>query len=399
MFQTKAFQKDTAGVPRLAEREKMRLDYNLKKYDFKLLLFMLILNAAGILIMESAVGTHSLRDPQVVHQIMGSFAGIAVCILLSFVDYNTIIRKAPVIYALCVVLLLGVRLYGTASGHGAVRWIQLPVVGQVQPAEFVKVGLIIFFAFFYQKIREEISAPQNILLSLVLFSLPVLLILLQPNLSTAIIMTVIYAVITFATPISFKWIAGGMAAAGGMLMALIYLFRSGLYDKIPFLHGYQANRILTFLNPSENDTSYYQQLYSIMAIGSGMLKGKGLNNNSIFSVKNGDFLAEQDNDFIFAVIGEELGFRGSLIIILIFLLIILECLIIASRAKNLSGRLLCVGTAAWIGFQTFTNIAVATGIFPNTGITLPFFSRGVSSLLSVYMGLGIVLNVSLQGKL
>ena len=155
---------------------------------------------------------------------------------------------------------------------------------------------------------------------------------------------------------------------------------------------------MTFLNPSENSNDYYQQMWSIMAIGSGMYNGKGLFNNSIFSVKNGNFLVEEDNDFIFAVIGEELGFRGSLIIIIIFLLIILECLIIAYRAKTLSGRLICVGVMAWIGFQTYTNIAVATGLFPNTGITLPFFSRGVSSLLSVYFGFGIVLNVALQRK-
>jgi rod shape determining protein RodA len=179
---------------------------------------------------------------------------------------------------------------------------------------------------------------------------------------------------------------------------VVYLFRSGLYDKIPFLQGYQAERILTFINPAENTQTFYQQMYSIMAIGSGMLKGKGLNNNSIFSVKNANFLAEKDNDFIFAVIGEELGFRGSLIIIIIFLLIIIECLIIAWKARDISGRLICVGMMAWIGFQTYTNIAVATGIFPNTGITLPFFSRGVSSLISVYIGMGIVLNVALQRK-
>ena len=113
-------------------------------------------------------------------------------------------------------------------------------------------------------------------------------------------------------------------------------------------------------------------------------------------MKNGNFLAEEDNDFIFAVVGEELGFRGSLIIIILFLLIIVECLIIARKARNLSGRLICVGMMAWIGFQTYTHIAVTTGIFPNTGITLPFFSRGVSSLVSVYAGMGIVLNVALQ---
>jgi len=211
-------------------------------------------------------------------------------------------------------------------------------------------------------------------------------------------MTVIGAAMTFASPLKLKWIFAFLGVVVVVLGLLFYLFSSGLYDKIPILQGYQVQRILTFLNPSENSNDYYQQMWSIMAIGSGMFNGKGLFNNSIFSVKNGNFLVEEDNDFIFAVIGEELGFRGSLIIIIIFLLIILECLIIAYRAKTLSGRLICVGVMAWIGFQTYTNIAVATGLFPNTGITLPFFSRGVSSLLSVYFGFGIVLNVALQRK-
>jgi ftsW/rodA/spoVE family cell division protein len=222
--------------------------------------------------------------------------------------------------------------------------------------------------------------------------------MIQPNLSTTIIMTVIVAAMTFASPLKLKWIFAFLGVVVVVLGLLFYLFSSGLYDKIPILQGYQVQRILTFLNPSENSNDYYQQMWSIMAIGSGMFNGKGLFNNSIFSVKNGNFLVEEDNDFIFAVIGEELGFRGSLIIIIIFLLIILECLIIAYRAKTLSGRLICVGVMAWIGFQTYTNIAVATGLFPNTGITLPFFSRGVSSLLSVYFGFGIVLNVALQRK-
>lgn len=374
----------------------MRFDYNFKHYDFRLIIYMIVLNVFGILIIRSAVNAPDFRDVQVVRQIMGSFAGLAICIALSLVDYRRIVQQANVIYFISVALLAGVLVYGTASGHGAVRWIQLPVVGQVQPAEFVKLGLIVFFAAYFQRAKDQINLPHIVLMAFVWFLLPVLLILLQPNLSTGIIMTVIVAAMVFASNISYKWILGVIGAIAPFAAVFVYLFRSGLYDRIPLLRGYQAERILTFLNPSENTQTYYQQLYSIMAIGSGKLLGKGLYNDSIFSVKNGNFLAEEDNDFIFAVIGEELGFRGSIIIIILFLLIILECLIIARKARNLSGRLICVGMMAWIGFQTYTNIAVATGIFPNTGITLPFFSRGVSSLVSVYAGLGIVLNVALQ---
>ena len=376
----------------------MKLDYDFKQYDLRLLFLMIILNTVGIFIVRSAISAESFKDPLVVRQILGSFVGLSMCIGISLFDYRKLCKFSPYIYAASILLLAGVRIYGPASGHGAMRWITVPVLGKLQPAEFVKVALILFFAEYLQKTKEDINTAHGLLLEGVYLLLPVGLVLIQPNLSTAIIMTVIVFAMTYASPLKLRFVMVFLGMAAVVLLLLFYLFSSGLYDKIPILQGYQVQRILTFLKPDENSSGYAQQMYSIMAIGSGMFKGKGLFNHSIFSVKNGNFLVEEDNDFIFAVIGEELGFRGSIIIIILFLLIIIECLIIAYRAKTLSGRLICVGVMAWIGFQTYTNIAVATGLFPNTGITLPFFSRGVSSLLSVYFGFGIVLNVALQRK-
>ena len=332
----------------------MKFDYDFRNYDFRLILYMIILNVTGVFVVRSAINADSFQDPQVARQIMGAFAGLAMCIGLSLVDYRKITQRSKFIYIFCVLLLIGVKIYGTAAGHGATRWVRVPVLGQVQPAEFVKVGLILFFADYFQKMKDEINFPHVLALAFLYFLIPASLVLLQPNLSTTIIMTVIVACMVFASPIHIRWIAGVLIVSFLFGLLLYYLFRSGLYDKIPLLRGYQAERILTFMNPSENQQGYNQQQNSIMAIGSGLLKGKGLFNHSIFSVKNGDFLSEQDNDFIFAVIGEELGFRGSVIIIIFFLLIVLECLIIASKAKNLSGRLICVGVMAWIGFQTYT---------------------------------------------
>lgn len=376
----------------------MKLDYDFKQYDLRLLFLMIILNTVGIFIVRSAISAESFKDPLVVRQILGSFVGLSMCIGISLFDYRKLCKFSPYIYAASILLLAGVRIYGTASGHGAMRWITVPVLGKIQPAEFVKVALILFFAEYLQKTKEDINTAHGLVLEGLYLLLPVGLVLIQPNLSTAIIMTVIVFAMTYASPLKLRFVMVFLGMAAVVLLLLFYLFSSGLYDKIPILQGYQVQRILTFLKPDENSSGYAQQMYSIMAIGSGMFKGKGLFNHSIFSVKNGNFLVEEDNDFIFAVIGEELGFRGSIIIIILFLLIIIECLIIAYRAKTLSGRLICVGVMAWIGFQTYTNIAVATGLFPNTGITLPFFSRGVSSLLSVYFGFGIVLNVALQRK-
>ena len=127
-----------------------------------------------------------------------------------------------------------------------------------------------------------------------------------------------------------------------------------------------------------------------------MLHGKGLNNNTLASVKNGNFLSEEQTDFIFAVIGEELGFIGCVAVIALFAVLVFECLWMAHRARDLSGKLIGCGVSALLAFQTFANIAVATGIFPNTGLPLPFISYGVSSLVSMYIGLGVLLNVGLQ---
>lgn len=135
-----------------------------------------------------------------------------------------------------------------------------------------------------------------------------------------------------------------------------------------------------------------------MAIGSGQLTGKGLNNNTTTSVKNGNFIAEPQTDFIFAIIGEELGFIGSCIVIALLLLIVIQCILIGTRSQNLTGKIVCCGFGGLIGIQSFINIGVATQILPNTGVPLPFVSYGLTSLVSLYMGVGFVLNVGLQPK-
>ncbi|OYO51489.1 hypothetical protein CG709_19445 [Lachnotalea glycerini] len=164
------------------------------------------------------------------------------------------------------------------------------------------------------------------------------------------------------------------------------------------IEGYQAKRILAWLQPELYYDLVYQQTNSKIAIGSGQLFGKGLNNNIISSVKNGNFISEAQTDFIFAVAGEELGFIGGCVIIVLLALIAWECIRIGKNAKDLSGTLICCGMAALVTCQSFVNICVATGLMPNTGIPLPFISYGLTSLLSLFIGMGFVLNVGLQPK-
>ena len=180
---------------------------------------------------------------------------------------------------------------------------------------------------------------------------------------------------------------------------ILEFYSNAVQGESSILHEYQQRRILAWLHPEDYANSdAYQTLNSMMAIGSGQLYGKGYNTNEISSVLNGGFISESPTDFIFTVIGEEFGFVGACIVIVLILAISIECFMISMRARNRAGEIIAAGVGAWIGFQGFINIGVATGVIPNTGIPLPFVSYGLTSLLSSYMGIGFVLNVRLQSN-
>lgn len=369
----------------------MLFDYEFRNFNYRLFLYVLLLNILGVLVIRSATN----QDMTVVgKQIMGIVVGMAIVIGLSLIDYHRILSFSPVIYILCFCGLVAVLVFGRNVG-GATRWLVLPFIGQIQPSEFVKIGLIIFFSWFFSKNQEKLNQVKTLAAAAGLFAVLVLLILDQPDLSTSLVTVVVFICILFVAGLSYRWIAGGLAVLIPCGALFIYLLQ---YNMVPFLKDYQARRILAFVNKAKFAEANLQQDNSIMAIGSGMLSGKGLNNNTLASVKNGNFLSEEQTDFIFAVIGEELGFIGCTLVILMIALVVYELLGMAARAKDMSGRLICVGLAALIAFQSFSNIAVATGVFPNTGLPLPFISYGVSSLISIYLGIGVALNVGLQKK-
>ncbi|MCC8126914.1 MAG: rod shape-determining protein RodA [Clostridiales bacterium] len=370
----------------------MLFDYQFKNYNFRLVLYALLLNFSGVLLIRSATN----QDPVYVNkQILGILVGFVIAIILSLIDYHKIITAATGIYAGCLILLLAVLLIGK-NVNNATRWLELPAIGQIQPSEFVKVGLIIFFAWFFNRSEEHINELKILIAAGCFFAIPFLLIFSEPDLSTGLVILFVFACMLYAARLSYRWIVAAAAVLIPCGALFVYLLQ---YDMVPFLKGYQATRILAFVNREQYAETNLQQNNSIMAIGSGMLHGKGLNNNTLASVKNGNFLSEEQTDFIFAVIGEELGFIGCVVVISLIALVVLECLLMAGRARDLSGRLLCVGMAALLAFQSFANIAVATGVFPNTGLPLPFISYGVSSLMSIYIGIGVILNVGLQRKL
>ena len=369
-------------------------NYKLRHFNFKMVLYILILSVIGILVIASA--TMNDGPSTYYRQIMGVSVGFICMLIISMIDYHWVLRWYILIYLAMAGMLIAVLLFGTSADTGVTRWLGLPVIGQIQPSEFAKIAVITFYARFFEKYEDRINSPAVVFGSVALLGIPAVLILEQPNLSTAIVFFIIFLVMIYTAKISYKWVFGTVAVALPCLGIFLFLLSNG-YNL--FLRSYQANRILGFFGLAANtEDIQLQQINSRMAIGSGQLYGKGLFNTTLESVKNGNFLMEEDTDFIFAVVGEEMGFIGSCVVIGLFVLIILECIWLAARAKDMSGRLICIGMASLLAFQAFINIGVASYLLPNTGLPLPFISAGLSSLISIFMGMGLVLNVGMQRK-
>ena len=367
-------------------------DYRFRYFNIRMILLILSLAVIGILFVRSA--TISTGSDTFNKQIFGVVLGAACMLFVAMVDYHWVLSMYWLLYIVNIGILLATKFMGISGNSGAQRWLVLPGIGQIQPSEFSKILMICFFAMFFYKHRERISKVQVVVASLLLFAVPAYLIFDQPNLSTTLVVTFIFLVLIYVAKISYKWILGTLAVLVPSAVWFIYYIQQ---EGQKLLEPYQVNRIMAWINPSKFSTDMTQQQQnSIMAIGSGQLHGKGIATTTFASVKNGNFLSEEDTDFIFAVIGEEVGFIGSVIIIGLLALLVAECIYMAARAKDLQGRLICSGMAALVAVQTFINVGVASGLLPNTGIPLPFISAGLSSLLSIFIGMGLVLNVGLQ---
>jgi len=379
-------------------------EYRFKYFNLRLVLFISCLTLLGVKVIGSAINDGSDKK-----QLICFCAGLVVMLFLSIVDYHFILKFHWVIYVVNMGLLIYVKFKGD-SGNGAQRWIRFGGSFGIQPSELAKICIILFFAWMLQKYQEKLNSPRVLFCVLFLFFMPCYLIYKQPDLSSSIVFLVIFCSIIFLAGLSYWYIGAAMAVGVPSLSFLIYKI---LQPGQTLISNYQKSRLLGFLyqNSSAEELAKhgldinqinainYQQKNSMLAIGSGQLLGKGLHNNTITSVKNGNFLAEQQTDFIYAIVGEELGFAGALAVIVLLFLISIECLWVARNAKDLSVKLIAGGMAAIIAFQSFVNLGVATWILPNTGLPLPFVSYGMSSLMSLMIGMGVVLNVSIQREL
>lgn len=367
--------------------------YDFRRYNYWLVLMIVILSVFGAFMIRSASAHADFR-----RQLMGLAVSMTVMLVVSLIDYNFILKLYWLIYSFNIILLLMVKFMGKSS-HGAKRWIVIvpePNEITLQPSEFSKVFLILILAKLLSSYRDKINDFRYLAILTIILAVPVLLIATQPDLSTTILIVGVLVTMIYCSGLYYRNI---LIIIGCMIPITLVLF---LYIQMPnqkLLQSYQVNRINAFLHGEESeeyDDDRYQQEFSMKAIGSGQLYGKGYDNDDSSSIKNLGYIAEAQNDFIFAVIGEELGFIGCCCLILLIGIIVFECVHISIRAKDFAGRLICCGMAAFIAYQSFINIGVATVLLPNTGIPLPFISKGLSSLIGLFGGMGVVLNISLQ---
>ena len=373
----------------------------IRSVNFRLIIAVLISSVIGVLVVHSATANEVTNSvvSTTVKQIIGVAGGIVIMVILMLIDYHKLVKYSFLFYIFAIGFLVYLLVF-TQPISGAKRWIYFRGFGTIQPSEFAKPALLMFMAFFVHKFEDRISHVLSVLIFIACAAPILALVLSEPDLSTAIVIIVTLISVLFLSGISYKWVLGViLAILPFIIVFIIAVYQPGQGILHALLKPHQVERINGYFFPDDFPNVVYQQRNSVMAIGSGGFFGKGLNNSSLESVKNGSFLSEEQCDFIFAVIGEELGFVGAFAVIALIGVITFECFRIARQCTDTVGKVIAGTSGSILFVQSFINIGVATLVLPNTGIPLPFFSAGLSSLLSSFILIGLVLSVGIHGRL
>lgn len=317
--------------------------------------------------------------------IINILIGLVLAYGTTVIDYRLLRAYTPFLWGVGVLGLVIVLIPGLGSEvNGAKAWIALPGGFQIQPAELAKIAIIIGMSMILSERTHDSDGPRSadVLQSLAVAAVPVLLIILQPDMGTILIISAAVVTIIAVSGAPARWVAGLLllAVLGGLVAV-----------KAGVISEYQVNRLQTFVDPNaDTQGSGYQLRQARITVGSGGLLGTGLFNGP---QTNGRFVPEQQTDFIFTVAGEELGFIGSGTILLLYLIVLMRGFSIARRTSDPFGRLVCTGVIAWFAFQIFENIGMTMGLMPMTGVPLPFISYGGSSMFATLIGVGLLQNV------
>ncbi|MCL2884464.1 MAG: putative lipid II flippase FtsW [Oscillospiraceae bacterium] len=364
-------------------------------FDMPIFILLMILLAIGLICLYSASYVYGLYYEGgdsfyfIKRQLLWAVIGIALMLIISTIDYRILRKFAWPLMGLALILLVVTLLLPAASG--VQRWIRIPGIPQFQPSEIAKFALILLFAHLISKDYKRMKTfTRGYLPFIVILCVVCGLILIEPHLSGTMLVLAVGLILMYV---------GG--TRGYYLLLTLGLGAAAVVVAV-FLLGYERQRIDVWLHPltvyasgtSGRDLAW-QTVQSLYAIGSGGLMGVGLGNSREKQL----FLPEPQNDFIFAIVCEELGFIGAVVILVLFGLLVWRGIVIAMKAPDKFGFLLAIGLAAQIGIQVALNVAVVTNAFPNTGISLPFFSYGGTSMLMLLAQMGVLLSISRQARL
>lgn len=359
---------------------RFRLRKVVRHLDGMLLAQILILLLVSTAVLYSASGQSADR---LIGHLINVLAGLTVLVVVANIPPHILSKLAPPLYVLGVVLLLGVALFGEVR-NGSRRWLNLGV-GVIQPSELLKIALPLMLAWYFQR-REGILQLKDFLLAALLVVAPLVLILRQPDLGTAVLIAASGFYLLFLAGLPWKIMVGSAAALGACVPVAWNM-----------MHDYQRQRVLTLFDPASDPLGAgYHIIQSTIAIGSGGLFGKGWMEGTQTRL---DFIPERTTDFVFAVFGEEFGMLGGILLVLLYLSMVVRGLMIASRGANLFARLMAGAISLNLFTYVFVNMGMVSGILPVVGVPLPFMSYGGTAMVTLMIGFGILMSVATHRKL
>ena len=369
-------------VVRNKKRDKVSIAHRLRRSDVLLFLAALALGGIGVLAIYAAEADY--RQAYAINQAMGLSVGFVGAVVLALLDYRWLGRHLRLVYGVTIAMLVAVLVAGLTV-NGSQSWLGIGPI-QVQPSEFAKPLAIVVLAGYVA--HHGFASSLTFLKSIVILAVPILLVLAQPDLGTAMVFGAIFVAVIFVG--GARWYQLGALFAAGCVGAYLAI-------KFKILEDYQIARLTSFLNPQSDPQVSYQVENSKMAIGSGGLTGKGLNSSGTL----GDlgYLPEDRTDFIFSNLAEKIGFVGSLLVLVVFFVLVWRVLHAATVSPDRFGVLIAVGVATMLTFHALINIGMAMGMMPVTGLPLPFVSYGRSNLLVSMMSVGLVQSIVIQARL
>ncbi len=377
--------------------KKTAIKYALKETDFLLYITCILTSAFGALMVYSATRNDAISDGDLISRdclimILAASVGIIACYFISFLDYDAVVRLWPLVGGVCLLLLLLLFPLGDSAPGREDAKCWLPIIKtdsltvNFQPSELAKIGFLITFTAHIEAVKDNINSLKNILLLALHGIVPIGIIILTGDLGSAIVFAFIFVGMMFVAGVHMRY----FAVAVGAVVAFVPL----LWTK--FLASFHKRRILAIYYPSAlSEDVYkdiiYQQQRGVNAIGSGGFFGDGLFKGTYTQSALG--VPVNESDMVFTVVGEELGFIGAILLLAVMAFIIVKIVSVGKNSRNLTGSLLCYGTAFMIGAQTIINLGMCLMLLPSIGITLPFLSSGGSANLCVYFAIGMVMSV------